>query len=42
MRRYRLDNGTIIESIVCLSREKADDYVRISVHTKDLKKASES
>lgn len=25
-----------IESVVCLSREKADDYVRISVHTKDL------
>ena len=26
------------ESIVCLSREKADDYVRISVQTKDLKR----
>jgi len=26
-----------IESIVCLSREKADDYFRISVQTKDLK-----
>ena len=26
-----------VESVVCLSREKADDYVRISVHTKDLK-----
>ena len=25
------------ESIVCLSREKADDYIRISVHTDDLK-----
>ncbi len=25
------------ETVVCLSREKADDYVRISVHTKDLK-----
>jgi len=25
-----------VESIVCLSREKADDYTRISVHTKDL------
>ena len=24
------------ESIVCLCREKADDYIRISVHTKDL------
>ena len=24
-----------VESVVCLSREKADDYVRISVHTKD-------
>ena len=24
------------ESVVCLSREKADDYIRISVHTKDL------
>ena len=31
-----------IESIVCLSREKADDYVRISVHTKDLKVTKES
>ena len=27
-----------VESVVCLSREKADDYVRISVHTKDLRK----
>jgi len=26
-----------VESVVCLSREKADDYVRISVHAKDLK-----
>jgi 23S rRNA (uracil1939-C5)-methyltransferase len=26
-----------VESVVCLSREKADDYVRISVCTKDLK-----
>jgi len=26
-----------IESVVCLSREKADDYIRISVHTEDLK-----
>jgi len=25
-----------IECVVCLSREKADDYIRISVHTKDL------
>jgi hypothetical protein len=25
-----------IETVVLLSREKADDYVRISVHTKDL------
>ena len=25
-----------VESIVCLSREKADDYIRISVHTEDL------
>ena len=31
-----------VESIVCLSREKADDYIRISVHTKDLKKDSET
>jgi len=27
-----------VESVVCMSREKADDYVRISVHTKDLRK----
>ena len=27
-----------MESVVCLSREKADDYIRISVHTKDLKR----
>ena len=26
-----------VESVVCLSREKADDYIRISVQTKDLK-----
>ena len=30
------------ETVVCLSREKADDYVRISVHTKDLKKNLET
>ena len=29
-----------VESIVCLSREKADDYSRISVHTKDLQTKS--
>ena len=28
---------THVETVVLLSREKADDYVRISVHTKDLK-----
>ena len=27
-----------VETVVLLSREKADDYVRISVHTKDLRK----
>jgi len=26
-----------VECVVCLSREKADDYIRISVHTDDLK-----
>ena len=26
-----------VETVVCLSREKADDYIRISVHTKDLR-----
>ena len=26
-----------VESVVCLSREKADDYIRLSVHTEDLK-----
>ena len=30
-----------VESVVLLSREKADDYVRISVHTKDLKASQE-
>ena len=25
-----------VETVVCLSKEKADDYIRISVHTKDL------
>ena len=25
-----------VESVICLSREKADDYIRISVHTRDL------
>jgi len=29
---------TTDESVVCLSREKADDYVRISVYTQDLRK----
>ena len=31
-----------VETVVLLSREKADDYVRISVHTKDLKKNLEA
>ena len=31
-----LINSTHVESVVLLSREKADDYVRISVNTKDL------
>ena len=34
----RLDNRMTLESIVCLSREKADDYIRISVQTKNLKR----
>ena len=33
-----LPKGTTVESVVCLSREKADDYIRISVQTKDLKR----
>ena len=36
-----LPKGTTVESVVLLSREKADDYVRISVHTKDLKASQE-
>ena len=45
-RGYRVQNAMAadlfprcahVESIVCLSRGKADDYIRISVHTKDLK-----
>ena len=45
-RGYRVQNAMAadlfprcahVESVVCLSREKADDYIRISVHTKDLK-----
>ena len=31
-----------VETVVLLSRKKADDYVRISVHAKDLKKDSEA
>jgi len=27
---------THVETVVLLSREKADDYIRISVHTRDL------
>ena len=45
-----VDNGIFIhaivprhvETVVLLSREKSDDYVRISVHTKDLKKNLEA
>ena len=42
MKRYQISvvdippKGITDESVVCLSREKADDYVRISVHTRDL------
>ena len=45
-RGYQLQSATAadlfprcahVESVVCLSREKADDYIRISVHTDDLK-----
>ena len=44
-RGYRLKNAMAcdlfprcshVESVVCLSREKADDYIRISVHAEDL------
>jgi len=44
-RGYTLKNATAadlfprcahVETVVCLSREKADDYIRISVHTRDL------
>ena len=44
-RGYKLQNAMAadlfprcahVESVVCLSREKANDYIRISVHTKDL------
>ncbi len=31
-----------VETVVLLSREKPDDYVRISVHTKDLKRTTEA
>lgn len=31
-----------VETVVCLSREKTDDYIRISVHTKDLKVTKQS
>ena len=50
-RGYTLKNATAadlfprcahVESIVCLNREKADDYIRISVHTEDLKVTKES
>ena len=30
-----------VETVVLLSREKVDDYIRISVHTKDLKASQE-
>ena len=42
---YRMDKYSVVdmfprtghvESVVLLSREKADDYVRIFIHTKDL------
>ena len=42
MKRYQISAVDIPpkeitdETVVLLSREKADDYVRISVHTKDL------
>ncbi len=49
LKEYGYEPGTVfpfdmfprtahVESVVCLSREKADDYVCISVHRKDLKK----
>ena len=31
------DENTTVESVVCLSREKADDYIRVSIYTEDLK-----
>ena len=43
MKRYQISavdiphKGITDETVVCLSREKADDYIRISVHTEDLK-----
>ena len=32
-----LDNDTQVETVVLLSRQKVDDHVSISVHTKNLK-----
>ena len=43
MKRYQISavdippKGITDETVVCLSREKSDDYIRISVHTEDLK-----
>ena len=42
MKRYQISavdippKGITDETVVLLSREKADDYIRISVQTKDL------
>lgn len=33
-----LPKGTTVETVVLLSREKADDHIRFSINTEDLKK----
>jgi site-specific DNA recombinase len=38
VREIPLESLTTLETVVLLSREKADDYIRISVQTKDLKR----
>lgn len=48
MKRYQISAVDIPpkritdENVFCLSREKADDYIRISVRTKGLKKNLEA
>ena len=42
MRRYRLDNGTIIETVILLSRKDVHERIKFDVNVEELKRLNQS